>query len=88
MRPIDRVNVSQPLTNESPEISRRTVLINGAIVAAGMSLPRAALALSIYTGPQSHSKIAKGEIMSHHLDSPIARQDVRLDITDLYVFRG
>jgi len=26
--------------------------------------------------------------MSHHLDSPIARQDVRLDITDLYVFRG
>jgi Domain of unknown function (DUF4331) len=27
-------------------------------------------------------------IVSHHLDSPIARQDVRLDITDLYVFRG
>jgi len=26
--------------------------------------------------------------MSHHLDSPIARQDVRLDVTDLYVFRG
>ncbi len=26
--------------------------------------------------------------MSHHLDSPIARQDVRLDITDLYVFKG
>jgi len=26
--------------------------------------------------------------MSHHLDSPIAREDVRLDITDLYVFRG
>ena len=25
--------------------------------------------------------------MSHHLDSPIARKDVRLDITDLYVFR-
>jgi hypothetical protein len=24
--------------------------------------------------------------MSHHLDSPIARQDIRLDITDLYVF--
>jgi hypothetical protein len=24
----------------------------------------------------------------HHLDSPIARQDIRLDITDLYVFRG
>jgi len=26
--------------------------------------------------------------MSHHLDCPLARQDVRLDITDLYVFRG
>lgn len=26
--------------------------------------------------------------MSHHLDSPIAREDVRLDITDLYVFKG
>ena len=26
--------------------------------------------------------------MSHHLDSPIARKDVRLDITDLYVFKG
>jgi hypothetical protein len=26
--------------------------------------------------------------MSHHLDSPIARQDIRLDITDLYVFRA
>jgi hypothetical protein len=26
--------------------------------------------------------------MSHHLDSPIARQDPRLDITDFYVFRG
>lgn len=26
--------------------------------------------------------------MSHHLDSPGARRDVRLDITDLYVFRG
>lgn len=26
--------------------------------------------------------------MSHHSDSPIARQDIRLDITDLYVFRG
>jgi hypothetical protein len=24
--------------------------------------------------------------MSHHLDSPIARQDIRLDITDLYDF--
>ncbi|MEV4511052.1 DUF4331 family protein [Dactylosporangium sp. NPDC049525] len=26
--------------------------------------------------------------MSHHLDSPAARKDVRLDISDLYVFRG
>lgn len=26
--------------------------------------------------------------MSHHLDSPIARHDIRLDITDLYAFRG
>jgi hypothetical protein len=26
--------------------------------------------------------------VSHHLDCPLARQDVRLDITDLYVFRG
>ncbi|QUQ65822.1 DUF4331 family protein [Kutzneria sp. CA-103260] len=26
--------------------------------------------------------------MSHHLDSPIARQDARLDITDVYLFRG
>jgi hypothetical protein len=26
--------------------------------------------------------------VSHHLDSPLARQDVRLDITDLYAFRG
>ncbi|GAA0424414.1 hypothetical protein Acor_45250 [Acrocarpospora corrugata] len=26
--------------------------------------------------------------MSHHLDSPLAKQDPRLDITDLYVFRG
>jgi hypothetical protein len=26
--------------------------------------------------------------VSHHLDSPIARQDIRLDNTDLYAFRG
>jgi hypothetical protein len=26
--------------------------------------------------------------MSHHLDSPNARKDVRLDLSDLYVFRG
>ena len=35
------------------------------------------------------TKRAKHEsIMSHHLDFPLARQDIRLDITDLYVFRG
>ncbi|MEV0169470.1 hypothetical protein [Nonomuraea fuscirosea] len=27
-------------------------------------------------------------IMSHHLDSPLARQDPRLDISDVYLFRG
>jgi uncharacterized protein DUF4331 len=32
--------------------------------------------------------IGKENFMSHHLDSPLARQDIRLDITDLYVFRG
>jgi hypothetical protein len=26
--------------------------------------------------------------MAHHLDSPLALQDIRLDITDLFVFRG
>ena len=26
--------------------------------------------------------------MSHHLDSALSRRDVRLNITDLYVFRG
>ncbi len=26
--------------------------------------------------------------MGHHLDSPLARKDIRLDITDQYVFRG
>lgn len=26
--------------------------------------------------------------MSHHLDGPVSREDVRLDITDLYLFRG
>jgi Domain of unknown function (DUF4331) len=34
------------------------------------------------------TKYLRGSAMSHHLDSPIARQDIRLDITDLYVFRG
>ena len=88
MRLIEKVNVSESRTDESIEISRRKVLIGGAIMAAGMSLPRAASALSIDSRPQPNSAIAKGEIMSHHLDSPIARQDVRLDITDLYAFRG
>ena len=36
-----------------------------------------------------YSGIVK-EILSlgHHLDSPLARKDIRLDFTDLYVFRG
>jgi len=33
------------------------------------------------------SNEAKESTASHHLDSPIARQDVRLDITHLYLFR-
>jgi hypothetical protein len=64
-------------------MSRRQVLIGGAIMAAGMSLP-----LTTWSQNSSDSEIKNGEKMSHHLDSPIARQDVRLDITDLYVFRG
>ncbi len=88
MRPIEKVNVSERGTNAIAEISRRRVLIGGAMMAAGVSLPRAASALAIQSKPQSNSKITEGESMSHHLDSPIARQDVRLDITDLYVFRG
>ena len=54
----------------------------------------AARALSIHGEPRTNSQTSsdsttgKGESMSHHLDSPIARQDVRLDITDLYAFRG
>ncbi len=27
-------------------------------------------------------------MVAHHLNSPLAREDIRLDITDLYVFRG
>jgi hypothetical protein len=84
MRSIKRVNVSEPKADEIEDTSRRRVLIGGAIIAARMSLPRAASALSF----SSDSEITKGESMSHHLDSPIARQDVRLDITDLYAFRG
>lgn len=88
MRSTERLDVSERNASENTDLSRRRVLIGGAIVAAGASLPRAASALSIPSKPQSHSATAKGEIMSHHLDSPIARQDVRLDITDLYAFRG
>jgi hypothetical protein len=33
-------------------------------------------------------KLESENAMSHHLDSPIARQDIRLDITDLYLFGG
>jgi hypothetical protein len=85
MRSIKRMDVSEPNANETQEISRRRVLIGGAAVMAGMSLSRVASAVSIF---QSDSKNTKGKSMSHHLDSPIARQDVRLDITDLYAFRG
>ena len=88
MQPDEKVNASKPTANESTDMSRRKVLIGGAIMVAGMSVPRVASALSIQSKPESHSANIKGESMSHHLDSPIARQDVRLDITDLYVFRG
>src|SRR5277367_5030552 len=88
MRPVEKVNVSEIIANEITHMSRRKLLIRGAIVAAGLSLPRAASALAIQSESQSDSAITKGESMSHHLDSPIARQDVRLDITYLYVFRG
>jgi hypothetical protein len=76
------------MTIENKEISRRKILVGGAMMAAGMSLSRAASALSTESKHALHSSIRKVESMSHHLDSPIARQDVRLDITDLYVFRG
>jgi hypothetical protein len=80
--------------NANTDLSRRRVLIGGAIMVAGATLPSAVKALSfpgkLRPNSQilSNSLIPKGEKMSHHLDSPIARQDVRLDITDLYVFRG
>jgi len=35
-----------------------------------------------------HIVATRRKVNVHHLDSPIARQDIRLDITDLYVFRG
>jgi hypothetical protein len=94
MRPIEKVDVSIPMTNEIIDMSRRRVLLGSAVMAVRMSLPLAALALSIQSESKSQpqgssdSAMTKGENVSHHLDSPIARQDVRLDITDLYVFRG
>jgi hypothetical protein len=39
-------------------------------------------------GPKQFFIHNQKRTMSHHLDSPIARQDIRLDITDLYLFRG
>src|SRR5579864_8893780 len=30
----------------------------------------------------------KGHLMSHHLDTPTAREDGRIDLCDLYVFDG
>jgi hypothetical protein len=88
MRANDRVDVPEANAGEITNPSRRHVLFSGAVVVAGMSLPRAASALAIQSDRRSPSANTKGESMSHHLDSPIARQDVRLDITDLYVFRG
>jgi hypothetical protein len=49
---------------------------------SGQSNPRRAAKLG------RHGAYDKGGNMSHHLDSPLARQDIRLDITDLYLFRG
>ncbi|WP_255462333.1 DUF4331 family protein [Granulicella sp. WH15] len=88
MRSVRKANVQESAAVEIMTMSRRAVLVRGAIVAAGMSLPSAVSALTIEGKPQPNSEITKGESMSHHLDSPIARQDLRLDITDLYVFRG
>ena len=88
MRPVAGVNVPESMKTGVAAVSRRRVLIGGAIMTAGMSLLRAASLVSNESKSQPHFAIAKGESMSHHLDSPIARQDVRLDITDLYVFRG
>jgi hypothetical protein len=94
MRSTEGLDVSEKNGNEDTGISRRRVMIGGAIVAVGANLPLAARALSFLGDPRSNSQtstdsaITKGGFMSHHLDSPIARQDVRLDITDLYAFRG
>jgi Domain of unknown function (DUF4331) len=88
MRSIEKVNISDATAIEITNLSRRKILFSGVAVMAGMSLPRAASALAIRSDHKSLSANRKGERMSHHLDSPIARQDLRLDITDLYVFRG
>ena len=47
MLPIDTMYVSAATTNKSTDMSRRRALIGGAVIAAGMSLPRAASALLI-----------------------------------------
>ena len=86
MLSIKKTDVPEPNTSQIKEMSRRRVLVGGAVMVAGMALPSAASALSSAFG--SNSTNAKEKTMSHHLDSPIARQDLRLDITDLYVFRG
>ncbi len=39
MRLIEEVNVSEPVTHEITDLSRRQVLAGGAIMVAGMSLP-------------------------------------------------
>jgi len=97
MRSFEKTNASGQTGDENNEItdpSRRRVLAGGAVTVAAASLPLAVSALSIpsklwkLSRNSSNSLAPKGENMSHHLDSPIARQDVRLDITDLYVFRG
>jgi hypothetical protein len=88
MRSTKEASVSEPTKDEDADISRRKVLIGGVMMVAGMGLPRAASALLLRSNPESQSSTTKGESMSHHLDSPIARLDVRLDTTDLYVFRG
>lgn len=74
--------------SDSAFLTRRKILIQGTFVAAGMIAPAATSAFAIQRNPQPDCPANNGESMSHHLDSPIARQDVRLDITDLYTFRG
>lgn len=52
------------------------------VVLIGQKVSGSKLGTPVRTATESEA------VMSHHLDCPIARQDVRLDITDLYVFRG